>query len=111
MPVGIAATDVEGIYEEQKRLNGCLDGTHPGIAPETPNEQDVEGSQYQAFKKQCKTYQEYAKAVYEYAMKRDMPYCVYGRKAMRVQAASGKIFAALDRGLALNQIELEEKNK
>lgn len=109
MPVGIASTTLQKMFEEQKRLNGCADGTFPGIISETPNKQDVEGNSYSAFKRECKTLQEHAKAVYEYAMKRDLPYCVYGRKAMRVMAVSGKIFTALDRARVLNQIEVEEK--
>jgi hypothetical protein len=109
MPVGIASTTSDELYQEQQRLNKCADGTYAGLKSQTPNQQDVEGSAYRAFKKSCSSAQEYAKAVYEYAMKRDLPYCVHGRKAMRVQAVAGKLFSTLERGLAINQIEIEEE--
>lgn len=109
MPIGIAGKSMDELVEEQKRLDKCADGTFPGIMTETPKTADVEGSSYSAFKTKCDTIPKYAKAVYEYAMKRDIPYSVYGRKAMRVQALSGKIFTALDRGRVLAQIKLEDK--
>lgn len=110
MPVGIASTTSKELYQEQQRLNKCADGTYPGLKSQTPNQQDVEGAAYRAFKQSCDSAQKYAKAVYEYAMKRDLPYCVHGRKAMRVQAVAGKLFSTLERGLAINQIEIEEES-
>lgn len=111
MSVKVAGKDAQELYEEQKRLNKCLDGTFAGVKSETPDEEDVEGSKYKAFESECKNPQEYARAVYEYAMKRDLPYCVHSRKAMRVHAAAGKIFSVLERGLALQQIKIEEEKQ
>ena len=111
MSVKVAGKEAQELFEEQKRLNKCLDGTFAGVKSETPDEEDVEGSKYNAFKNKCENPQQYARAVYEYAMKRDLPYCVHSRKAMRVQAAAGKIFSVLERGLALQQIKIEEEKQ
>lgn len=104
MSVDIASKDISKISDEQRRIVGCLVGTYPGVQSQTPSEEDIKGINNNTFNKRTSTMAEYMEAVYDAAMVRDLKYCVYNRKAMRVNGAADKVLACSARGKSLGII-------
>lgn len=106
MSVDIAASDIEALKEEQKRVAGCLVGTYPGIQSQTPSEEDIKGTNNNSFNKTASNISDYTKSLYGAAMSRDLKYCVYNRKAMRINGAADKLLSCLYRGKAVAIIDI-----
>lgn len=109
MGVGIAKNELKDLQDEQKRLRGCADGSFPGLMSTHVDKQDIDGSSYRSYEKEVKDAQEYAKACYDYAARRDLKYCSYGRKVMRCMAIAGRMQSVFTRGKALACLEMKDK--
>lgn len=101
MGVGIAHKSIDDLKKEQKRLRGCADGTFAGLMSTPADKNDIQGSEYTAYKNKIKNSAEFAVACYDYAAQRDLKYCAYGRKVMRCMAVAGRIHSVFTRGKAL----------
>lgn len=110
MSLGVASNSIEGLKEEQKRLRGCLDGTYAGFTSTAFEQNDISNSQFTAFNKKATTAVSVAEAIYDFAMQRDIKYCLYGRKAMRVLSVANKMYTCLERGRAFIQLNYIKNN-
>lgn len=107
----ISSPDLTKLEDAQKQLKQVMTGALPGFVSPTPNKEQVNKKDGTYTQKVDKSTQ-YARAVYEMASRRDLPYCVAGRKFMRVQAVAGKITAIFWRAAAINKAKVaEELNK
>lgn len=106
MSVDISSDEINKLIEEQYRVVGCLLGTHPGIQSQTPSEEDINGSSKDSSNKADGNISSYMKSLYDAAMSRDLKYCIYNRKAMRVNGAADKILACAFRGKAVAIIDI-----
>lgn len=106
MSVYIAANKIDNLLEEQYRVVGCLVGTYPGIQSQTPSEEDISGDSAASSSNTSDNIAEYMKSLYDAAMSRDLKYCIYNRKAMRINGAADKLLTCLYRGKAVAIIDI-----
>lgn len=107
----ISSPDLTKLEDAQKQLKQVMTGALPGLVSPTPNKEQVDKKDG-AYTKKVENPSQYAHAVYEMASRRDLPYCIAGRKFMRVQAVAEKLNTIFWRAAAINKAKVaDELNK
>lgn len=100
-----AYAEVGKLVEAQSQLKQVMTGSLPGFISPTPTKQQID-KKTGAYTEEADIGFKYAKALYEYASRRDLPYCIAGRKFMRIKSVAGKLNVVLHRGVALQMADV-----